>query len=91
MLGLALAAFFGVGGGLAGFISGGGQETHVDPEGATPAPPAMKPSHGALARLEERLRDPRVTVDGLVSTTRFSPLESAEGAPGQRPPAAHVP
>ena len=78
VLGLALAAFFGVGGGLAGFISGGGQETRAEPEGAVPDTTTANPDNGAISRLEERLRDPMLAMDGLVHTTRFSPMATNE-------------
>jgi hypothetical protein len=91
VLGLALAAFFGVGGGLAGFISGGGQETHGAPEGAEPDTTTANRDNAAIARLEERLRDPMLTTDGLVHMTRFTPLVSNERSLEPQPSTAHVP
>jgi len=90
LLGLALAAFFGVGGGLAGFIAGGGQETHEEPKGANPDPLATRPGNDALTRLEERLRDPMLPMHGLVHTTRFSPMTEAGGSLDRRPSPEHV-
>jgi hypothetical protein len=91
LLGFALAAFFGVGGGLAGFIAGGGQETHAEPKGETPRPPPSTRGNAALARLEERLRDPMLTTDGLVHMIRFSPMTSAEAPSRAQSFAAHAP
>jgi len=78
ILGFALAAFFATGGGLIGFISGGGQETGDAPEGAKPQHLAAVPVRPAFQRLEERLRDPMLSTDGIVHTTRFSPMATNE-------------
>jgi hypothetical protein len=78
ILGFALAAFFATGGGLIGFISGGGQKTDTAPDGAKPEHLATVPVRPAFQRLEERLRDPMLATDGLVHTTRFSPMATNE-------------
>ncbi len=78
ILGFALAAFFATGGGLIGFISGGGQQTDDAPEGAKPAHLSARPVPPAFQRLEEHLRDPMLTTDGVVHTTRFSPMATNE-------------
>lgn len=78
ILGFALAAFFAAGGGLIGFISGGGQETGDAPDGAKPKHLATVPVRPAFQRLEERLRDPMLSTDGLLHTTRFSPMATNE-------------
>ena len=78
LLGFALAAFFATGGGLIGFISGGGQQTGDTPEDAKPQHLATTPVYPAFQRLEERLRDPMLSTDGLVHTTRFSPMATNE-------------
>ncbi len=78
ILGFALAAFFATGGGLIGFISGGGQETGDAPEDAKPQHLAAVAVRPAFQRLEERLRDPMLSTDGIVHTTRFSPMATNE-------------
>ena len=78
ILGFALAAFFATGGGRIGFISGGGQQTDDAPEGAKPAHLSGAPVRPAFQRLEEHLRDPQMTTDGIVHTTRFSPMATNE-------------
>lgn len=73
LLGLALAAFFGTGGGLVGFIAGGAQETHASPPGAKPDNLGTEPENAAFSRLQARLGDPELPARGLVHVTRFSP------------------
>jgi hypothetical protein len=85
ILGFALAAFFATGGGLIGFISGGGQQTDDAPEGAKPASLSAAPVRPAFQRLEEHLRDPALTTDGIVHTTRFSPMATNEAVPEPQP------
>ena len=90
LLGFALAAFFATGGGLIGFISGGGQQTGDTPEDAKPQHLATVPVYPAFQRLEERLRDPALATDGLVHTTRFSPMATNEGILEPQPVLAHA-
>ncbi len=80
VLGFALAAFFATGGGLVGFISGGGQETHAPAESTKPDGLSSEPGDGTFSQLERRLRDPELEPRGLVHVTRFSPQ------PGVMPP-----
>lgn len=83
LLGIALAAFFATGGGLVGFIGGGGQETRDMPPGVKPDGLSVDPGDGTFARLERRLRDPQVLTRGLVHLTPFSPT------PAVMPPVQH--
>lgn len=78
ILGFALAAFFATGGGLVGFISGGGQETHDAPKGLI-TDPAKTEAGTALRRLEERLRDSSLATGGQVHVTQFSPTAAEAG------------
>lgn len=85
LLGLALAAFFATGGGLVGFIAGGGQETRSPPPGERPDDLGAAPATNAFAQLERRLRDPQLPARSLVHVTLFSPVP-ATGAPEAPPP-----
>ncbi|MEP7122502.1 MAG: hypothetical protein ABJE95_16390 [Byssovorax sp.] len=88
LLGFALAAFFATGGGLVGFISGGGQATRERAESAKPDGLSVDPHDGTFARLEQRLRDPELASGGLVHVTQFSPLPPATPPPRRERPSA---
>jgi hypothetical protein len=90
VMGLALAAFFGAGGGFLGFIAGGAQETRDEPSGMRPDNLGPEPESSAFLRLEERLRDPDLSVSGLVHLTRFSPMSASVAPLEQRPPIARA-
>jgi hypothetical protein len=90
LLGLALAAFFATGGGLVGFISGGGQETHGAAHSTSPDGLSVDPQDGTFARLQKRLRDPELAGRGLVHFTPFSPMPAAMPPAQHQPPLAHA-
>jgi hypothetical protein len=90
ILGLALAAFFGVGGGFLGFIAGGAQETREEPSGMRPDNLGPEPQSSAFLRLEERLRDPELAAGGLVEITRFSPPSASVAPLDRQPPLARA-
>jgi hypothetical protein len=90
ILGLALAAFFGVGGGFIGFIAGGARETHEEASGARPDELGSEPGNPAFRLLEERLRDPDLPLGRLVDLTRFSPLSENDAFPQERAPLARA-
>jgi hypothetical protein len=83
----ALAAFCAAGGGLAGVLSGGTQETAV--EAGEMKLDNIAPKHDAsqsplLQQLEERLRDPGLAAAGFVSGTHFAPMTTTKAPPQQR-------
>ena len=85
LLGIALAAFFATGGGLVGFISGGGQETRERAESTKPDGLSTDPEDGTFTRLQRRLRDPQLAARGLVHVTQFSPLPAVVAPVPQTP------
>jgi hypothetical protein len=85
VLGLALAAFFATGGGLVGFISGGGQETRAPAESTKPDGLSVEPGDGTFSQLQRRLQDPELAARGLVHVTRFSPSPAVMPAVQQQP------
>jgi hypothetical protein len=79
---LALGGFFAAGGGLAGVLAGASQETAVEAgemKFDNIAPEHADAQSAALRILESRLRDPSLSLSGLVHAMRFTPMTTAGG------------
>ncbi len=76
-----LAVFFAVGGSLGGAIAGAAKDAKPEASG-TPSP--LEPEHRGtsteIAELEQRLRDPDLEAQGLVTTLRLAPVETTTEA-----------